>query len=1041
MKALIAFFVHRPLLVNMVLVLLLMSGFIVLSSQEYSGYPAMDLGTFTVSTARPGASAEDVELSLTVPLEEEIMEIDGLDELVSSSMEGVSSILVGANPDNSVAQNVKFASELQKAVDRAAARLPDDLPFKPEVHRHDPDALPVLELLLHGDTSEEVLRRTARQLRTELLQRPGVAGVSKEGYRRKEVKIMLDPQRVHQLGISYDEIIAAITARNVRDSGGSLSSYMSEKDIITVGEFRDPNEIEDVIIRANGPANYLRVRDIGQVVVDYEDWLVQSVTDGNPGISLLVKKEADANGLKVARELKELVVEINTRLPPGVKLTAFNDSTRHTRSLLDTLISNASAGIILVFLVLMAFFPFRFAVWVVVGIPTAILMGFIFMPMLDMSINQVSIGALILMLGILVDDAIVVAESIFQHNEAGEDPINSAINGTHSISAPVLTSSATTLLAFAPLLFLSGTEGKFMWVIPAMVMMVLLASLLECKLMLPAHIAWALRERENKPKQEARHWFDPVDRLYRWWLAVIIQRRYLALIGTTLAVTLVGYISIQQASINLYPDEDFDKIRLKVELPVGTPFEQTRVAMSTLSEEVREIIPANDLLNIKFTVGHHDGGDGPGITEGRQPSWAVMSIFLAPKEQLERSGMETMLKLRETFSNRKEFKRLVVEQSRNTPPTGRSIELDITGNHDSRYLVADALSSFLRSQEGVTEVWSTYSPGKDLVELQLNHEAIASYGLTVAGITRAVRIAFDGLLIDELQTVEERIKFRLQFQQPEQGKLETLYGLSIINSRGEPVLLRNVAELVSRPGESAIRHYFGERTVTVYGEIDRELLSVTEINQRVQEFIEVNEFRTRYNELQIRQGGEVQRQQDALGSVGSAALLAISGILFMLVLLFNSVTQPVLVMMVIPMGIIGVLFAFALHGMDLSLSAMIGITGLAGILVNDSLIMIDRLNKSRTGKTLLSLDQIVDAASFRLRPIFITTFTTVAGLFPAAYGILGDNVFLRPMIMAMLWGVLFGSLVTLFYLPLLYAVEQDLRSWFRQWRERISVKI
>ncbi len=466
-------------------------------------------------------------------------------------------------------------------------------------------------------------------------------------------------------------------------------------------------------------------------------------------------------------------------------------------------------------------------------------------------------------------------------------------------------------------------------------------------------------------------------------------------------------------------------------MPAGTSFDQTRSNMAVMEKEIRELLNPADVLNIKYTVGRHDHGNSDSVTDGRQPSWAILSLFFVPLGEREGDSQEVLMQLREHFSNRKDFDSIVIEPTRNTPPTGRSVELDITGNRSQRYLVADSLEAFLQQQPGVTEVWSTYSPGKDLIELQLNHEAIVGYGLTVASITRAVRIAFDGLLVDELQTVDEEIKFRLQFRQPEQGRLETLYGLTIINKRGEPVLLRNVAELVSRPGESAIRHSFGQRTIIVYAEIDKAIISVAAINKRVADFISRNELVTRYPELQIQQGGEVQRQQDAMGNVGNAATLAMAGILFLLVLLFNSITQPLLVMMVIPLGIVGVFFAFAVIGMDMSLSAMVGLTGLAGILVNDSLIMIDRLNKTRTDGP-LTQQQIIEAASSRLRPIYITTLTTIAGLFPAVYGLLGDNSFLRPMVTAMFWGVLFGSLVTLFFLPCLYAMEQDIREKIKQ---------
>lgn len=1033
MKALIGFFVRRPLLVNLLMVFVLLTGYLVMQSQEYSAYPSMDLGSFTIVATRPGSSPEDIELSITAPLEEEILKVNGLDKLLSNSMEGRVSMLVETNPDNTPEQNRKFAVDLRQAVDKANSRLPDDMPFKPEVIRHDPEIIPVMELLVHGSVSEDVLRRTARQIKTDLLQLPGVSGVNYSGYRNKEIKILLDPQKLHQLGIRYSEIMDAVRGRNVRDSGGSVSSYVSEQEILTVGQFDDPEELANVIVRTSGPANYVRIKDIGEVVVDFEDWTEQSLTDGRPGINLNVNKEADADGLTVSDRLIDYVANLQDKLPPGVEVATFNDTTRYTRSMLSVLVDNAIAGIILVFLVLLAFFPLNYTNWVVIGIPTAILLSFAFMPLFNITIDQTTIGALILMLGILVDDAIVISESIFQRREQGDSPIDAAINGTYEIAPPVLASAATTILAFAPILFLSGNEGKFMWTLPAMAMLVLAASLIEGKLMLPAHMAQAMKSHDTKAAS-FRRWYLPFLDFYQWWLRIILARRYSALIATTIAVMMVGFFSLKMINLNLYPDGDIDNIFVKVELPVGTSFEQTREAVLGLEQEVRDVLPDTDLLNIKTTVGNHIGGLDGGLDEGQQPSWAIMSIYLIPLDERSIPTRQMMDDLRSHFATKEDFLSIVVEPNRNTPPTGRSVEVDIIGNSDDRYLVADFLIDFLNQQEGVSDAWSSYSPGKDTVELLINHEAMADYNLTVSDLTEAVRIAFDGLLFDELQTVDERIKFRLQFKEPEQGNLDTLYGLSIINPAGERILLRNLVELVTKSGESTIRHFFGQRNATVYAEIDKSVISVAEINARLSSYIDDENLRQRFANLQIKQGGEVQRQQQALGSVGSAAILSLAGIVFLLVLLFNSVTQPVLVMMVIPLGIVGVLFAFALQGFDMSLAAMVGMVGLTGILVNDSLIMIDRLNRARADKHFLTIEEIVTNAASRLRPIFITTITTAVALFPAAYEIFGANPFLQPMIMAMLWGVVFGSLITLFYLPCLYAIEQDLRRLLQRLR-------
>ena len=637
MRGLISFFAQRPLLVNLLLIMVCLGGYVVAKSQVYSSYPSLDTGVFIVTTPWPGSGAEDIELALTVPLEEEILKIEGIDNLRSASMEGQSTVLVTSSPDNSRTQNRVFRDDLQKAIDRAYQRMPSEVPEKPDLFAEDPDRTPVMEILINGNVDEDVLRKTARRLEVDLRRVSGVAGSDRVGYRRKEVKLLLNPQRLQQLGMNYDEITAAIRARNVRDSGGSLESTTSERDIVTVGQFRSPREVEDVIVRSAGRDNFVRIKDLAEVVVDYEDWVVQPLANGKPGISLLVKKTANANGLAVSDDLRVFIREQQKLMPSGVELTAFNDTTRYARNLLEMLTSNALVGMILVFFTLLAFFPFRFTVWVVVGIPTAIMLTFIFMPTLNISMNQLSMSGLILMLGVLVDDAIVIAESIFREAEKGKSPLQAAIDGTTVMAAPVITSSATTVLAFMPLVFLSGMEGKFLWVLPAVVVMVLLASLLECKLMLPAHMAHALRGRAaGEGETLSRRWFIPVERFYIWVMGHMFRHRVLSFLAISALATVAAVYANHKLTFDLYPDGDTDSISIQIELPLGASFDTTRERLSRFDRELTAAAGADDILASKITIGHHDTPHMATVTEGRQNSWGLIDVYLKPQRERQR---------------------------------------------------------------------------------------------------------------------------------------------------------------------------------------------------------------------------------------------------------------------------------------------------------------------------------------------------------------------------------------------------------------------
>ncbi len=1027
MKTVIGFFVRRPLLVNLLMLFAMIAGFLAIGSQEFNTYPSLDAGAVTISTRRPGASSEDIELSVTLPIEEEILKVDGLDKVISNSFENMSSILVRMDPDNSWDENDKVENDLQRALDRAASRLPDDLPQKPQMARHLSDRLPVLELFVSGSVPEETLRKTAKQLQNALREVQGIGGVDLKGYRKKEVRILLDANRMHQLKMSFNEIATAIKRRNVRDSGGALESFLSEKDVLVVGQFEDPKEVANVIIRSNGAGNYVRIRDIAKVVYGYEDWTVQRIPNGEFGINLSPRKKSDADGLTVADNIRIFKAEVEPSLPPGVKLTIVNDMSRFTRNMLDILTGNALVGMVLVFLVLLCFFPLRFTFWVTLGMPVAILIAFALMPTMDLEISQLSMGSVILMLGLLVDDAIITSESIFRRAESGDSATNAAINGACDVAPPVITSASTTLLAFAPAAFLGGIEGKFMWVVPATAMLCIVGSLLESQTMLPSHMCHSIKHRKSSSTAMSRRWFQSIENLYHSIMLWILPHRYKAAIVFLGVFGLIILWGVNKVNLELYPDVAVDSFYVQAELPIGSSFDNTREKLSQLESTIKALIPQDDLLDTTITVGHHDY-DPKQITSGYHSSWGMIGVYLKPLGERNTDVVKTMDALRERFKLFSEYSSIIVVPQRETPPTGSAVELNIIGNHADRHQLVDTLSSYLRKHPATTEVWTSYTPGKDIIKLKLNHEAIADFGLQVADITQAVRTVFDGYIIDELQTADERIDYRLQFDRPDQGNIDALRSLTLINQQGVSVALRRLVDFEVHPGEANIKHYFGDRTTTIYAEIDRDKTSTAQINHELANFIAEKQLAQKHTHLRIVQGGEYVAQSEAIANVSNAFSLCLVGILFLLVLLFNSLSQPLLVMCVIPLGFTGVVFAFASHNIPLTMSGLIGMLGLTGVLVNDSLVMIDRMNREKQdSKDHLNNQQIVKCACLRLRPIFITTLTTVAGLFPAAYGLVGSNPFITPMIMAMLWGVLFGSFVTLFYLPCIYAMEQDLR--------------
>ena len=390
-------------------------------------------------------------------------------------------------------------------------------------------------------------------------------------------------------------------------------------------------------------------------------------------------------------------------------------------------------------------------------------------------------------------------------------------------------------------------------------------------------------------------------------------------------------------------------------------------------------------------------------------------------------------KLRSWAATDPDAQALTIVPLTDIPVVGKPIEVEIISNSEHRFEMARTLDNWLASHHAVSSHWTSYHPGRDIVDLQLNHPLMAARGLTVTDVSRAVRIAMDGELIDELQTLDERVRYRLQLPPGSSGALSTLENLTIVNAAGDAIYLKSIANFKLRPGESALKHYLGKRTVTVYAEVDRDLVSVEQINTEVAEFIQQQQWSTHYPDTRIWQGGELEQQAETLGNFGQAALICLIAIFAILVVLFNSLSHPLLIMIAIPFGITGVVIGFGIQGMELGVMAMTGVIGLVGVLVNDSLVLMHTLNQQqRYNRAPLSAEEIAEVAGQRFRPILITSITTVVGLLPTAYGILGENSYITPMVMAMAWGVMFGGLVSLVLLPCLYAVDQDVRKLARR---------
>jgi len=1022
MPQLTRWFVGRPLVVTMIMIMVFALGFLTIADMRYEYNPAVDMGVVNVTTIKAGSGPEEIELAITLPLEEELLEVEGIKRIYSNSMENLSVITI--NLDLDAAEKQEIMRDIQQAVDRAFTRLPQDLLEKPVIEELSTLITPVMEVHVTGDVPEALLRDVARNVADGLREVDGVASVEKRGYRRPEVRIMLDSGKLARLGISHEEIITAIRARNRRDSGGAVDSFTTEKNIIAIGQFRDPREIETVVVRSGAPGNTVLLRDVATFVSDYEDWDIQTRVNGRFSIALQARKKTLADELHTAANVRAFVDTVS--LPQGVQLVMVADISRLTVNMLDVLSGNALLGLASVLLLLCYFLQVRFALWVTLGIPFAVCLAFLLMATIDVTINAMSLTAIILIMGVLVDDAVVVSENTQRLRSVGLGRNEASIQGAGQVSQPVIFSALTTMLAFAPLLFLGGIGGEFMWFLPASVIILLCASLFESLCLLPSHLA-SVPLRLEDPKRPT---FERLHAFYHRTINVWLRHRY-----RTLALFFVMFIAIMTLGaftikFSLFPDIDIDTVHIKVELPVGSRFDETVAKVAQLEEELRGFVVAEDLLAITSQIGHHDT-DFYGATEGRNPAWALVAVQLEPLGR--RSGStdtyDLVTEIQAWAAQQSGFKSLVVQAQTDVPVVGKPIQVEVISSGDERYDVADRIGNFLRGHTAVTNTWTSSNPGKDVIELEVNHALLKARGLTMEHLITAMRIAVDGLLVDELQTLDERVSYRLQLPLSAAGKLQTLENLAVVNDDGQAIYLNAVAHFSLHPGEADIKHYLGKRTVTVYGEIDSDQTSVQQVNTELAQWIALQRWSELYPQLRLHQGGEMEEQAEALGDLETAALICLLSIFAVLVILFNSISQPLLIMLCIPFGLVGVVLCYSLQGLSVGMMAITGVIGLVGVLVNDSLVLLHTMNEERKVRGVpLSVTEVADVAHRRFRPILITSVTTAVGLFPTAYGIMGENSYITPMVMSMAWGVVFGGLVSLVLLPVLYMVEQDIRA-------------
>jgi multidrug efflux pump subunit AcrB len=1020
------FFVERPMFANILTVSIILLGLAVFPSINRNTFPSVDLDQVIISSRYDGSSPEDIELKITNKIEDKLKSIDGIKKFVSVSIENVSLIDLQIDSDASDPDDVK--DKIKAQID-AITNFPSDMKSRPTITEVNSSTFPILEVGISSkDLTYSELRAIAKSFKNDLENIKGVQQIDGYGYLAKEVKITPDPLLLSQYQVSLIDLIGVISNRNKRASMGNIRQEGKDATIVNDSRLVSEDDIRNAIVRSNFNGQSVKLSDVAVVNLGYETPKILSRVSGINGISFNIIKSETADIISVSNTIIDLV-DAYKKQYPNLNFVTANDSSKFLKNRLNVMVTNGIIGLILVVIVLTLFLNKDMAFWVSLGIPVSV-MGVIFlMPMFNMTINIISLLALIIVIGIIVDDGIIVAENIAKYREKGLTASAASIHGIQSVFKPVITTILTTIIAFSPMFFMSGIMGKFIFQIPVVISIALLVSLVEVVIALPAHLS--ARKKTIKVGSARRHEFiQKYRQKYESLLSKLLKRKY-RVVGAFAGIFILAIIFAGTfMNFVLFPKSNAVNFYVRAEAPAGTPLEKTSVLMRPIEDTIMAL-PSNELMAFTTRIGAT--GDAYYLTE--QENQAFIMVDLVPFSGRDRTADEIMSEIKKKTKNTPGFNKITYQVEAGGPPVGKAINVRVvTDDNDRRTEVANRVFDYIQSLPGVTSLERNDTKQKSQVTLNFNHDTISRLGLNISSIQQTIRTAFSGFVASSMRMGNEEIEFKIEFSEAQKTGLDALNNLLIPNNQGRLIKLSDIGQFNISEGSPNYTHYNGKRSITLSGDLDPDIITSTQLTNKVMAAFQTKE----YLDVAFIFGGESEETNKSVQDLIRSFVLAILGIFFLLVLLFNSITQPFLVILTIPFGLIGVIIAFALHGEDLGFISMIGTVGLTGVVVNGSLVLVDHLNKKRTdardASDLLAI--VVQGSGDRFRPIVITAITTVAGLLPLAYGLGGSDPFIAPMALAIGYGLLFSTPLTLFLVPALYLILIDIQTFSHQLFQR-----
>jgi multidrug efflux pump subunit AcrB len=1049
----IEWFARNHVAANLLLMLMVVGGVAALPKIQQKIFPDIDVDIITIGVAYLGAAPEEVEEGVCVRIEEEIQGIDGIERIMSNASEGwcgVTAELVSGSPVDRV------LSEIKNAVD-SITTFPVDTE-KPIVSSVQPRRN-ALQIAVFGDVSERTLKVYGERMRDEISTLPDVTQVELSGARNYEISIEVSEKTLRRHGLTLDQVAAAVRHGSLDRPGGSIKTASGEVLLRTKGQAYTKEEFDRIVVVSHNDGTRLLLGEIANVVDGFEEDDQFATFDGSPAVLIRVYRIGDQKVLDLVARVKEWVSGASARLPDGLEIAVWRDGSQTLRDRLDILVRNGINGFILVFVVLALFLRLRLAFWVSLGVPASFAGALALFPSLGISIDVISLFAFILVLGLLVDDAIVVGENVHRHQESGDDPHVAAIRGTQEVATPVIFGILTTVAAFMPLLVSPGHYGQVFNAIGLVVVLCLLFSLIESQLVLPAHLGhMKINGRSATASSEPRsesfgRWrrlqrftsgsLERVaTRLYKPALSAALRGRYVTLsAGIAILMVATSLVLFGHIKFSFFPPVESDYVTARIVMSPGTAVEATAAATREVELAARRMKAALDaemkadgqslVRHIFVTVGEQTNNQhGPAfVLTGGGTNLGEVAIELASGEIRPIAANAIAQRWRDEtppIPGIEELRFDSVLFSRGDP-----IDIQLAAP-DASVLeaVAEQVKLRLAEYSGVIDIADSFQDGKQEVKLSLLPSA-EPLGITLEDLSRQVRQAFYGAEAQRIQRGRDDIRVMVRYPRDQRTSLADLDNLRIRTPDGGEVPFYAVAHMDRGRGYATIKRSDRRRVINVTADIDEAVANTNEILADLKsDFLPA--LLAEYPGLTYDLEGVQREQKQTIRALKTDAKFALVLIFALLAVPLRSYAQPLIIMAVIPFGVVGAIVGHFIMRMNLSMMSVFGVVALSGVVINSSLVLVHYVNQRRNDGAALG-DAVREAGVARFRPIVLTSMTTFAGLTPLLLEGSVSAKFLIPMAISLAFGVVFASSISLFLVPSLYLILEDVKRFVSQW--------